>query len=112
MDPIRLQLLLQRAATSPDPPAELEVVVDQLGQDPDLTTVVTVLRFMENNPSLDYGSPGALVHFVERFSGPAYEIELLASLMRRPTDHTVWMLNRVINGTPSIAEREKLIFAL
>jgi hypothetical protein len=54
---------------------------------------------MEDHPRLDFGSPGALVHYAERFLGCGYEELLLASVARRPTGHTIWMLNRLRNGT-------------
>jgi hypothetical protein len=49
------------------------------------------------------------VHFVEKFYGRGYEPEFLASITRRPTTHTVWLLNRIINGTRQAAGRERLI---
>ncbi len=64
-----------------------------------------ILRFMETHPEIDYGMPGALVHFVERAYLRGYAQLLLDSLARRPTPHTVWMLNRVINGTEDAALR-------
>jgi len=63
--------------------------------------VEPILRFMESHPTIDFGSPGPLVHFVERFHGAAYVDALVASIRRRPTAHTAWMLNRVINGAPT-----------
>jgi hypothetical protein len=68
--------------------------------------VEPVLRFMECNPSVDYGMPGPLVHFVEGFFGKGYEAMLLESVTRRPTPHTLWMLNRLINGTTTPLERQ------
>ncbi|WP_186224796.1 hypothetical protein [Burkholderia gladioli] len=41
---------------------------------------------------------GAIVHTAERYFGKGYEQKLIESLSRNPTVHTVWMLNRVING--------------
>ena len=64
-----------------------------------LDTVQPLLRLMERHPLTDFGSPGPIVHFVERFYKKGYEEELLLSLKRMPTLHTVWMLNRLINGT-------------
>jgi len=49
------------------------------------------------------------VHFVERFYQKGYEAKLLESIERRPTAHTVWMLNRLINGAKSASTREQLI---
>jgi len=68
-----------------------------------------VLRFMEDYPKLDFGSPGALVHFIERFHGKGYEERLVASVKRRPTSHTIWMLNRLTNGTGEEYARRHLI---
>jgi hypothetical protein len=74
-----------------------------------LEIVDPILRFMEKHPSLDYGMPGALVHFLERFYGKGYEDKLIKSIQRRPTLLTVWMLNRMINGTKDPATRHLLI---
>jgi len=63
-----------------------------------------ILRFMERHPEVDYGPPGALVHFMERSykdGGPAserWDSLVVESMRRRPTSHTSWLLNRLING--------------
>ena len=64
-----------------------------------LDSVQPLLRLMERHPLTDFGSPGPIVHFVERFYKKGYEEELHLSIKRMPTLHTVWMLNRLINGT-------------
>ena len=64
-----------------------------------LDSVQPLLRLMERHPLTDFGSPGPIVHFVERFYKKGYEEELLLSLKRMPTLHTIWMLNRLVNGT-------------
>ncbi len=74
--------------------------------------VEPILRFMEEHRSIEFGMPGALVHFVERFHRNGYEEKLLDSISRRPTRHTVWMLNRVINGTSEPATKQRLITAM
>jgi hypothetical protein len=71
-----------------------------------------VLNFMERHPSTDFGAPGALVHFVERFYRNGYEEKLLESVNRKPTAITVWMLNRLLNGAKTEAERQALWRAL
>ena len=53
---------------------------------------------MERHPLTDFGSPGPIVHFVETFYKKGYEEELVNSIKRKPTLHTIWMLNRIING--------------
>jgi hypothetical protein len=67
---------------------------------------------MEDHPSVDFGSPGALVHVVERLYGAGYEDALTESVLRKPTAHTAWMLNRVINGEKNEARRRQFISAL
>jgi hypothetical protein len=58
-----------------------------------------ILRFMEEHPHFDFGCPGPLVHFVETFYKKGYEDRLCQSIRKRPTPHTIWMLNRLINGS-------------
>jgi hypothetical protein len=67
-----------------------------------------VLRLMEQNEATDFGMPGCLVHFVERFYGDGYEERLLESIARNPTPHTLWMLNRVANGASGETRQELL----
>ncbi|AZU62393.1 hypothetical protein [Neobacillus mesonae] len=61
--------------------------------------VEPILKLIEQNPDVDFGSPGQLVHFVEQFYGNGYEEKLVQSIQRSPTSHTIWMLNRIINGS-------------
>jgi hypothetical protein len=68
----------------------------------DAGLVEPILQFMESNQGIDYGSPGPLVQFLERFCGRGYEQKVIESIERRPTAHTVWMLHRVINCHRSV----------
>lgn len=70
-----------------------------------IESVEPILEFMEAHPHLDYGMPGALVHFVEEFDEDGYVERLTNSINRKPTMLTVWMLNRVINGTQEPATK-------
>ena len=93
---------LQEIAKSPDFPSDSEAIVDSwISGGIGFEAVSHVLRFIEGNPDINYGKPGALVHFLERFYLHGYEDELIASIRRKPTPHTVWMLNRLINGAKS-----------
>ena len=77
-----------------------EEIIEEMENMPSaFNALVPVLMLMENNPGIDYGKPGPLVHFVERFYGHGYEEKLVDSLKRKPIKHTIWMLNRVINGS-------------
>ncbi len=62
-------------------------------------SIEPLLQLMERQPLADFGSPGPIVHFVERFYKKGYEEKLISSLKRMPALQTVWMLNRIINGT-------------
>lgn len=74
-----------------------------------MDAVEPVLRFMEEYPDIDYGIPGMLVSFVETFYRRGYEPLLLASVRRKPTVHTVWMLHRLINGAATDQLREEYV---
>lgn len=56
-----------------------------------------LIKLLERHPEIEFGSPGAPVHTLEKFIGH-YESHLYESLQRRPTELTVWMLNRILNG--------------
>jgi hypothetical protein len=64
----------------------------------DLECVEPILKLMEKYPCLSFGSPGALTHYMEKFYKKGYEQLLVQSVKRTPTVHTLWLLNRLING--------------
>jgi hypothetical protein len=68
--------------------------------------VEPLLKLLEKYPDADFGAPGPVVHFVERFFKKGYEALLVASLKRKPTAHTLWMLNRIINGVQGKQKKE------
>ena len=63
---------------------------------------------MERHPLDDFGMPGAMVHFIEHFY-PDFVPLLINSVKRAPALHTVWMLNRCINGS---SDKEELLAVL
>ncbi len=67
--------------------------------DVDGESMESLLRLIENNPNVDFGMPGQIVHFLEKFYKNGYEEQLVASIRRQPVPHNIWMLNRVINGS-------------
>lgn len=77
-----------------------------------IESVEPILRFIEDHPNLDYGMPGPLVHFIEEFYLKGYEERLIESVGRKPTMMTVWMLNRILNGTEEPAKRLPLVRAM
>ena len=68
-------------------------------QNEDKSIISELLSLYEENPNFDFGMPGALTHFLESFYRNGYEEKLIESIHRKPTMHTLWMLNRIINGT-------------
>jgi hypothetical protein len=93
--------------------SETEELVDELqSENCGLDEVRCILVTMEQHPKIDFGAPGPLVHWIERFYNQGYETLLLDSIGRQPTRHTVWMLNRIINGTKNKEERAKFVGAL
>jgi len=59
--------------------------------------VAPILDFISKHPEVDFGSPGYLVHFVERFYHKDYEDLLMEAVGKRPTPHNIWMLHRCCN---------------
>ncbi|MBD5453041.1 MAG: hypothetical protein HDR30_01770 [Lachnospiraceae bacterium] len=74
-----------------------------------ISTVEPLLLFMERHPLFDFGMPGAIVHYVEQFYKKGYEDLLVASVIRRPTMHTVWMINRIKNAGENSDKYEKIL---
>lgn len=73
-------------------------------------SLAPILRLIESNPDEDIGMPGPLVHFAEEYYRRGYERALLESIGRRPTSYSLWMLNRLING--SSGEERRGYFAV
>ena len=79
--------------------------------------VEPILRFMENHPNVDFGSPGPLVHFIESRENNDedrnhFVLLVTESIKRRPTPHTVWLLNRLLNlaRKANTKNLEKILF--
>lgn len=83
----------------------LQIEKENLG----ISAVEPLLLFMERHPLSDFGMPGAIVHSVEKFYKKGYEDLLIASVIRRPTVHTVWMLNRIKNAGENSDQYEKIL---
>ncbi len=84
---------------------KLETIIDE---NDSLENVKRILTFMEKHPDVDYGMPGPLVHYIERFFLNGYEELLYDSVKNNPTEHTLWMLNRIINS-PKLINRDKYL---
>ncbi len=104
---------LQRLLTGPlnDLDAVDQLAEEVSGHSEGLAAVRILLRLLETNPDIDWGSPGPVVHAVEKFHKKGYEPLLLESVARAPTSHTLWMVNRVANGVES-GMREQFLAAM
>lgn len=60
-----------------------------------------LFHLLERLDTADLGSPGPVVHLLERSAGPGYHGLLADSVRRKPTPLTVWMVNRVLNAGPA-----------
>lgn len=117
MDKTALRARLDQLAADSE---ELDIsaageLVDTLAEagGPTISQIVTILQFMESQPDLDFGTPGPLVHFAESYPDLwAYEAELRQSLRSRAIPHTLWMLNRLINGAREADHKASLIAVL
>jgi hypothetical protein len=110
MTTLQISTDLDGIATSEDFAGRSAELVDRwASQGAGVEVVEPILRFMEQHPAIEFGTPEALVHFVERFYRRGYEDLLVESLLRRPTGHTAWMLNRIVNGTRDHAARDRYI---
>lgn len=110
---LEMKILLEKLYSSVQEDDFIRVsydVVDQLEKYKDkLILIEPIFRLMESFPDIDFGNPGPLVHFIESADNGdgEYEVKLLESLTRKPTTHTVWLLNRIINV--SKGEKKKML---
>lgn len=113
MNPDDVLQSLEAISTSKDFVYQAYQLTDKWSAEPDsYKAVEPILLFLEEHPDVDVGTPGPLVHFVEKFYGDKYEAKLLESLHRKPTAHTVWMLNRIINDVKDSGQRLAYIKAM
>jgi len=69
-----------------------------------------IFEFFEQHSEDDLGTPGPFVHFIEE-SRDYYGL-LKESVQRKPTDHTLWMVNRIINDLSDCTEKDDWISLL
>ena len=61
-------------------------------------TVKSLIKIIQENPEFDFGNPGEIVFFLEKYDEEKYDRILVESVMEKPTEHTIFMMNRIING--------------
>ncbi len=82
-------------------PERLAELTDALMSVPEPERAIPeIFTVMERLLDADLGSPGPLVHTLERWRG-SYEVELARSVRRCPSMLSVWMVNRILNSNLS-----------
>jgi hypothetical protein len=71
-----------------------------------------LLRIFERFPHALLGSPGPVVHCIEKAETEAFLPMLLQSFVAHPTRMTLWMLQRCLRSSPSPQSRRAMIEAL
>jgi hypothetical protein len=90
---------LQTFSLEGDYHERLRKLTDSVLEDPyPEEALVDMFGILECFPDEELGSPGSLVHAIEKCKG--YEEELFESLKRQPGTLTVWMLHRLIKYDP------------
>lgn len=85
---------------------KLRVLTEELLAQPHPEQGIPALfAIMERMPVTEMGAPGPLVHALERMRGH-YEGQLDESVKRRPAKLSVWMINRILNGTRDSGQRQ------
>jgi hypothetical protein len=101
---------MERLVIDDEVACEFDDAVEEIEQlEIGLFSVEPLLRLMERHPLTDFGSPGAIVHYLEKFYQNGYEELLAESIKRRPALHTVWMLNRLLQGSQDKERYRKLL---
>lgn len=88
---------LARSSTDPDL-RQIAALVDWIDGSQPLQYLDVILDFIAANGEAELGAPGPLVHAAERFLGRGYGERLLRSVERCPTEHNIWMVNRLADG--------------
>lgn len=108
---LNLLLDLQKAVKSEDLLQTNEIIEKIKNEKDSFEYIEPMLRLMEENPNLNFGNPGPMVHFMESYYRKGYEQFLIQSIERKPTVHTIWMLNRILND-PNLLNRKMYIDVL
>jgi hypothetical protein len=69
-----------------------------------------LFQLLERFPEEDFGAPGPIVQALEEL--PGVEPLLRESLERKPTQHTMWMVNRILNSQLDDTSRASWMQAL
>jgi hypothetical protein len=68
--------------------------------------LASLFSLLERHPNFNFGEPGRIIHFMERYENKIYAPLLFDSLKRKPTKYTIWMLNRYLNSIPEEEQKK------
>ena len=80
-----------------------------LPEEVDTDYLEPLFSLLGNNPDINFGSPGNIVHYLEKFEEDIYIPLLYKTLDEHPTQHLVWMLNRYLNAVEGEKWEEGII---
>lgn len=93
--------------------ARLSALTDELASLEQVRAAVpALLGIFERFPHALLGSPGPVVHCIERMGLEDFLPPLLRSFGRHPTRMTLWMIERCLRSNPSTASRLAILHAL
>lgn len=108
----QLDALIQQAHKSGDKYAFIDPAYDLFDEietiEHPFDFVEPIFLLLEKSPNIDFGGPGPIGSFLEKFYRNGYEDKLLQSLERKPTQYTVYLLSRCCNNS-SDPNKEKYI---
>ena len=70
-----------------------------------------LIAFMQEHPDEDLGSPGPIVHVLERLEVDSYLPDLLDSLATAATMYTIWLAERLLNRPEPGPEKAQILAA-
>lgn len=75
----------------------------------DKALIEPLFELLERFPFFNFGNPGNIVHYLERFDNEVYVPLLYDSVRREPTEYNVWMVNRYLNTLDSTEKAEGIM---
>ena len=84
---------------------EVESVLTEM----DDALIEPLFRLLERYPQFNFGNPGRIVHYLEKFDNNTYAPLLYASIRRVPTEYNIWMLNRFLNSLDTSEKSEGIV---
>ena len=84
---------------------EVESVLTEM----DDALIEPLFRLLERYPHFNFGNPGRIIHYLEKFDNNTYAPLLYASIRRVPTEYNIWMLNRFLNSLDTSEKSEGIV---